>query len=126
MPMSIPFSMEDLRLHFITQDFLRRLEGRARDWDADFIARQIRAFADAHPQYPELVATLEGELDRRRLTHVMNEVRALSAPQLEQRLGLARADFAVGRISRDELEIVETWWRVKTGRKLREDYEPDQ
>lgn len=116
--------MEDLRLHFITQDFLRRLEGRARDWDADFIARQIRAFAEAHPQYPELVATLEGELHRRRLNHVMNEVRGLSTPQLEERLGRARSQFAAGRISRDELEIVETWWRVKTGRELWEEYEP--
>lgn len=101
------------------------MEGRAREWDAAFIRRQISAFAAAHPDYPELVETLEGELHRRRLNALMKEVRSLSVADLEAKLRQGRIDFRADRLSGDELEVIETWWRVKTGKVLRDDYRPE-
>lgn len=118
--------MEDLRLYYITQDFLRRMSDRARDWDEAFISEQARAFARAHPDYPELVEILEGELHRRRLNALKNEIRSLPRAALEQRLKEVRALFRAGEITRDELEVIETVWRIRTGRSLSEEYVPEE
>lgn len=116
----------NLREFYITPDYLRRMALRARQWTDDFIAGQIEQFQRTIPDYPEVVELLENELHRRRLNRLGRELRGLPLKELHRRLVSMKQDFAAGRITQDELEVMETEWKIRTGSPLPEEYRPEE
>jgi len=100
------------------------MASRARQWSERFIADQIEQFRRTIPDYPEVVELLEGELHRRRLNDLRKQLRSLNSEELYGRLQVMQRDFAAKAITQDELEVVETEWRIRNRKRLPEDYRP--
>ena len=75
---------EDLREFYITPLYLERLEQRARIWSEEFIEEQSRLFMQSHPDYPELVEILNGELKRRHINRMIESIKQSSKEQLHE------------------------------------------
>lgn len=100
------------------------MASRARHWSERFIIEQIEQFRRTIPDYPEVVDLLEGELHRRRLNALRKELRSLDKDELQRRLRLMQRDYKAKAITQDELEVVETEWRIRNGKQLPESYRP--
>ncbi|MBX7056559.1 MAG: hypothetical protein K1X75_00745 [Leptospirales bacterium] len=85
--MKVPGAADaDLRLHFITAEYLARMRQRARAWSDAFIALQLDHFKRELPDYPELQELLEGELHARQLNKLRRIIRKTGDQELRQML----------------------------------------
>ena len=116
----------NLREFYITPAYLKRMEMRARSWTEAFITGQIDEFRVTIPDYPEVIELLEAELHRRRLNGLKTKVRRLAGNELVHFLESMQDLFRKGGISQDELEVVETEWKVRNRNQLSEVYKPGQ
>lgn len=105
---------EDLRLFYITAEYLERMRQRARDWSEEFLLLQLEHFRRTIPGYPEVHELLEGELHARRLNQLHRRLRTMKDGDLRAALSAARDD--------DEREIIATELEIRSGvRRLKDE-----
>jgi hypothetical protein len=114
----------NLREFYITPEYLKLMESRARHWSERFIQDQIEQFRRTIPDYPEVVELLENELHRRRLNALRMQLRSLKKEELRERLKAMQRQYEAGAITQDELEVAETEWRIRNRQHLPEEYRP--
>ena len=79
----IPQNPEDLREHYITPDYLKRMRERAREWSDDFIREQHGLFRKTVvSNYPEVLDLLAAELHTRNLNRLHRGIRGKPKRQL--------------------------------------------
>lgn len=106
--------MEDLRVYYLTPEFITRMANRAQRWSEDFIQNQISEFRKTIPDYPEVVEILESVLHARRLNDFHKKIKKMGPEAL---VSLLKA----GNLENDFLEILRAQIEISKGNSRLED-----
>ena len=104
-------NVENLREFYITSDYLRRMQLRARSWEDAFIQNQITYFKHTIPDYPEVCELLETELHTRNLNQLHRKLRSLEKKELKILLQKYK-------LEPDYCELIESELEIRTGVKV--------